>query len=245
MLGKVQGNIRDLYGSQAPSGYGNDGAEQTGAGSFHNMFQQECFDVEKEKLLEQMGSSPEEYKGYGADGLWNGSVQNLQAQGGRFVEQAGQKGKLDILGSVSEEKKDEITQNLLGNRNAPYSILANEEGEVTYNGVTFQCDFGKNRLCLGDVSNPDNCLSIPLEKGGFLVVNREQVDGLIQAIGMFSPEDVNRIMRAIAQDAKLKQIEYEIEDETSGEQVLEKKNEEPGGAKALGREKEGEHEPEK
>ena len=33
---------------------------------------------------------------------------------------------------------------------------------------------------------------------------------------MFSPEDVNLIMRAIAEDAKIQQMKQQIEDETSG-----------------------------
>ncbi len=52
------------------------------------------------------------------------------------------------------------------------------------------------------------------------------IDDLVKAISMFSPEDINRIMRAIAQDAKLKQIKMQIEDETSGIEVLEKPEEE-------------------
>ena len=47
-----------------------------------------------------------------------------------------------------------------------------------------------------------------------------------KAIGMFSPEDVNRIMRAIAQDAKLKQIQMQMEDDASGIEVLERPKEE-------------------
>ena len=42
---------------------------------------------------------------------------------------------------------------------------------------------------------------------------------------MFSPADVNRIMQAIAQDAKLRQVELQIEDETSGAPVLKKEGE--------------------
>ena len=45
---------------------------------------------------------------------------------------------------------------------------------------------------------------------------------------MFSPADINRIMQAIAKDAKVRQIKLQIEDETSGEQVLEKEDEKTG-----------------
>lgn len=111
----------------------------------------------------------------------------------------------DVKGSrssvqVSEEKK------------APYSHLA-KDGIINYNGVTFVCDNLRSQLCLGDVSNPKNCLRIPMEAGGSLVVNRDNLGELSQAIGMFSPEDVNRIMRAIAQDTKCQQMQQEIEEE--------------------------------
>ena len=46
-------------------------------------------------------------------------------------------------------------------------------------------------------------------------MNRDNLGDLSRAIGMFSPEDVNRIMRAIAKDNKAKQMEAELEDEKS------------------------------
>ena len=92
--------------------------------------------------------------------------------------------------------------------------------------MEFRCDYENNRLCLGDVSNPKNCITVGLERGGCLVFNRENIDDLVKAIDMFSPEDINRIMRAIAQDAKLRQMQVQIEDETSGEAVLDKPEEE-------------------
>ena len=67
-------------------------------------------------------------------------------------------------------------------------------------------------------------------------MNRDNVDGLVQAIGMFSPADINRIMQAIAKDAKVRQIKLQIEDETSGEQVLEKEDGKTEENKALGEE---------
>ena len=106
---------------------------------------------------------------------------------------------------------------LLENRNRfPYAVMADENGEIAYNGVIFQGDEKTNTLCLGDISNPDEVLTIPLEKGGSLKVNRENIDQLAKAVGMFSPQDVNRIMRAIAQDGKVKKTLQEIEEETSG-----------------------------
>ena len=64
------------------------------------------------------------------------------------------------------------------------------------------------------MSNPDNVLNIPLSKGGTLRVNRDNLGELASAISMFSaPEDINLIMRAIAQDNKAQEMLNEIEDE--------------------------------
>jgi len=83
-----------------------------------------------------------------------------------------------------------------------------------------------NSICLGDVTtDPDNVLTVQLSDGGYLKVNLDELDSLSKAITMFSPEDINRIMRAIAQHNRLKQIEQQIEDETSGLEVLEKNKE--------------------
>lgn len=108
-------------------------------------------------------------------------------------------------------------------RNAPYAYLADEGGIISYHGVTFVCDFEKNALCLGDMSNPNEVLLIPMESGGSLRVNRDNFGDLARAIGMFSAEDQNRIMRAIAQDVKVQKMRREMEEEESkvGEEILE------------------------
>ncbi len=136
-------------------------------------------------------------------------------------------GTWEIQTAADHTVSDEAIQKILGmDKQAPYSLMADENGVVDYNGVKFQCDYENNRICLGDVSNPKNCISVSLEEGGCLVFNRENIGDLSKAIGMFSPEDVNRIMRAIAQDAKLKQIQMQIEDDASGIEVLERPKEE-------------------
>ena len=68
----------------------------------------------------------------------------------------------------------------------------------------------------------NNILNIPLSQGGVLKVNIDSLEELSKAIGMFSPEDQNRIMRAIAQYNRIQQIKQQIDDETSGLEVLEK-----------------------
>ncbi|MCI8485154.1 MAG: hypothetical protein HFH41_12575 [Lachnospiraceae bacterium] len=170
-----------------------------------------------------LGKSFWQKQEYERTAVENGRIyaRRFQKVNGTSAEKAAKEyEKLEIIDTISDELEDELIQKIIGNRNAPYSTLADENGMVIYNDVIFQCDYEKNRICLGDVSDPSQCLSIPLEKGGSLVVNRDSIGMLSKAIGMFSPEDINRIMRAIAQDAKVRQTEQQIEDETSGLEVL-------------------------
>ncbi|MDE6607584.1 MAG: hypothetical protein K2K54_07515 [Lachnospiraceae bacterium] len=95
---------------------------------------------------------------------------------------------------------------------APYYHLS-DNGVINYNGVMFVCDTEHNQLHLGDTSDKKNCLTISLSGGGSLVVNRDNIDQLAKAISMFSPEDINLIMRALNIDAKARQVLEEIEDE--------------------------------
>lgn len=161
----------------------------------------------------------------------NGSFRTM-----RFmkIDHAGTNGNMenvikqpDIGDTIDDMVSDEMIQKLLGNdRRAPYSAMANENGIIEYKGVIFQCDYENNRLCLGNVSDTRDCITVELEGGGILIFNRENIDDLVRAIDMFSPADITRIMRAIAEDAKLRQIQMEIEDETSGEEVLDKPEDE-------------------
>lgn len=161
----------------------------------------------------------------------NGSFRTM-----RFmkIDHAGTNGNMenvikqpDIGDTIDDMVSDEMIQKLLGNdRRAPYSAMANENGIIEYKGVSFQCDYENNRLCLGNVSDTRDCITVELEGGGILIFNRANIDDLVRAIDMFSPADITRIMRAIAEDAKLRQIQMEIEDETSGEEVLDKPEDE-------------------
>ena len=94
----------------------------------------------------------------------------------------------------------------------PYEHLA-ENGVIVYNGVEFICDAEKNAICLGDMSNKKDVLTIPLEGGGSLMVNRNNIGDLSRAITMFSPEDIKRIMCAIADDNKARETQEEIEED--------------------------------
>ena len=111
------------------------------------------------------------------------------------------------------------------NNGAPYSYLA-KDGIIDYNGVIFVCDTENNAIRLGDTSNPKNCITVNLSNGGSLIVNRDNLGDLAKAIGMFSPEDVNLILRAIAEDAKVQQMKQQIDDETSGLDIAENTGEE-------------------
>lgn len=94
----------------------------------------------------------------------------------------------------------------------PYSHLAKDgENILVYKGAVFVGDGETNTLCLGDMSEKDNLLTIPLSDGGSLIVNRDNLDQLGKAIDMFSPKDINRIMKAISTDAKIKSKELEVE----------------------------------
>jgi len=96
----------------------------------------------------------------------------------------------------------------------PYESLA-KNGVIHYKGVEFVCDTERNAICLGDMTNKKDVLTIPLEGGGSLMVNRNSIGMLGKAITMFSPEDMNRIMRAIADDNKVQEMQEEIDEDTN------------------------------
>ena len=81
-----------------------------------------------------------------------------------------------------------------------YFKLDDGSGMIKYGRTTFMCDYKRNRLTLGDVSNEDNCLNIPLSKGGSLTVNRNNISDLLQSLPMFSEEDQAIILKAIQDD---------------------------------------------
>ncbi len=118
--------------------------------------------------------------------------------------------------SVEKSSKGEFVKMLRGasetGTKCPYQALA-KDGVIEYKGVTFVCDFLRNQITLGDVSNKKDCIIVALSEGGSLVVNRDNLSDLSKAIGMFSAEDVNRIMRAIALDNKIHQMQQELEEE--------------------------------
>jgi len=142
---------------------------------------------------------------------WGKMLQDLF---GKLEQQNADKEKVEGR-SESELQFQAVADTLPEDNGVPYYYLA-KDGIIDYNGVVFFCDEEHKALCLGDTSDKSKCLSIPLTGGGSLIVNRDNLDSLAKAIGMFSPEDVNLIMRAIAEDAKIQQMKQQIDDETSG-----------------------------
>lgn len=120
--------------------------------------------------------------------------------------QAEQKcGRIVVEGNVMAERVET-------EKKAPYSYLADESGMIEYNGVVFVCDNEHQALCLGDMTDEKNVLTIPLSEGGCLKVNRNNIGDLSRAISMFSPEDVNRILSAIEQDKVCTRRMFEIDE---------------------------------
>ena len=131
-------------------------------------------------------------------------------------------GEVDTIGAERSEAEKIYLAVKAGKKNpiesmreapkVPYGHLA-KDGVIIYNGVCFVCDEESNSICLGDMTDKKNVLNIPLSGGGHLKVNRNSIGLLSKAAGMFLPEDLNLIMRAISQDTRIQAMQKEIEDE--------------------------------
>ena len=129
------------------------------------------------------------------------------------VRKVGNTKFMSIL-EVNDAKRNHFMEKINGTYQPTFPYAAYADGNtITYNGVVFSCDSEKNAICLGDMSNRGDVLTIPLEGGGSLMVNRNAIGMLAGAMSMFSPEDANRIMRAIADDKKAQETQQEIEDD--------------------------------
>ena len=152
-----------------------------------------------------------------------GDVQSAQGSAtetaeSRFAESIEESAQEDDTVKTPVTRGVQLTRHIEGKDKVPYGEMA-EDGVIEYNGVTFVCDYQHNRLTLGDTTNKEDCINIPLSGGGSLLVNRDNIDALSKAIGMFSPEDVNRILRALAQDKKIREMEKELDDMENGDDV--------------------------
>lgn len=126
------------------------------------------------------------------------------------IQQFYEKMKMAEQYKKPQAEKLTIQKHLDGEDIAPYSYLA-EDGVITYNGVSFFCDYENNAITLGDMSDEKNVITVQLENGGCLKVNRDNIEDLSKAIAMFSPEDIRRILVALQQDVKVRQMQQEIE----------------------------------
>lgn len=147
---------------------------------------------------------------------WNNLVKNLD----ETIDDVKKEQAQELQKRLEKEKQKETVvrtpfDKFDGQKHAPYWELADESGVISYNGVTFVCDDKHGALCLGDVSDESKVLTIPLAGGGTLKVNRDNKADLAMAIGMFKPEDMRRILEALAQDNKIQEMKNEIEDEKS------------------------------
>lgn len=97
-------------------------------------------------------------------------------------------------------------------KKCPYSFLA-KDGVIQYEGVTFVCDYKQNAITLGNMYEKDKVLKITLPSGGSLHVNVDNIDTLSKAASMFTPEDLNAIMRAIHEYNRCTRKRKEIEEE--------------------------------
>lgn len=126
------------------------------------------------------------------------------------TESAGDRSEATRIYEAVTAGKDPL-EGLRQTAKVPYGYLA-KDGVIEYNGVCFICDERTNSICLGDMTDKNQVLTIALSGGGCLKVNRDSLGTLSKAIGMFSPEDVNLILRAIAQDTKIQSMKHELED---------------------------------
>ena len=136
----------------------------------------------------------------------------------RFAESMEEAAQEDDTVKTPVTRGVQLARHIQGKDKVPYGEMA-EDGVIEYNGVTFVCDYEHNRLTLGDTTNKEDCINIPLSGGGSLLVNRDNIDALSKAIGMFSPEDVKRILEALARDNKIQQMKKELDDMENGDDV--------------------------
>ena len=121
---------------------------------------------------------------------------------------------------VGKENVDETSKSFgfylsdAGKQKCPYNFLA-KDGVISYNGVNFMCDYNQNAITLGNMYEKEKVIKISLPSGGSLHVNVDNIDELAKAADMFTPEDLNAIMRAIHEYNHCTRKRYEIEEEKS------------------------------
>lgn len=127
---------------------------------------------------------------------------------------------------VVGDKVDKHIEEEWKNHKSGYSYLADENGIIEYNGTVFSYNSKEDVITLGDMEREEDVLNITLSGGTVLRVNRNNFDDLVKSIGMFKPEDVKKIMEAIATDAKAKSKPIEVEKKIADtyEEMFDKKD---------------------
>lgn len=131
-----------------------------------------------------------------------------------YVEEIKSARRENAVSRAENSEEDSSFSKVLADRqtDCPYGYLA-ENGVIVYNGVVFVCDPRTNSICLGDMNDPNEVLRISLPSGGSLRVNVNNFGDISKAAGMFSPEDLNAILRAVSQYNHCTKKLYEIEQE--------------------------------
>lgn len=181
-----------------------------------------CIDAKKNEIAEklQKGETQESFAIGGSSftsNEWDKLIGKVDSQIDEIKEEQKQRREKQEeqqeAYEVAASRANPMFQKLNGvyKQACPYEYLA-KDGVIEYNGVVFACDTENNAISLGDVSDKSKVITVRLSSGGTLYVNRDNIQDLSQAMGMFSPEDVNCILRALADDAKIQKTQEEIED---------------------------------
>lgn len=175
----------------------------------------EDIDAYKEELRQRILKQKEESEaGKEADSA--AETKSLAETAGVKAGDGDQKGpevsETEALKGTKQQASSSFLARLFGEKKAPYSYLADDSGMIVYKGVCFVCDDKKQTISLGDMTNPNKVLNIPLSKGGVLRVNVDNIGDLVKAVDMFSPEDIARILKAVAKYKKVEDMELEIEE---------------------------------
>ena len=116
--------------------------------------------------------------------------------------------------AIKPDENSSIIDYLKGDeRKCPYGALA-KDGIIEYNGVIFQCDYEKNALYLGDMSEGADIITVNLPSGGTLKINADNIDQISRCAGMFTPEDLNAILRAIHEHEHTKHADMKAKDDS-------------------------------
>lgn len=94
-----------------------------------------------------------------------------------------------------------------------YFRYADERGVIDYKGIIFYCDTQTDTLKLGDCSDASACIQISLTEGGSLMVNRNNLDQLFDALSFFSPEDMVKILQVLQKEKMSENSLAKIEQE--------------------------------